>query len=161
MTGPITTIDFTGYPTNTFITDQYANLGVTFVDQDPNVIRQGFYSLFPQDGGGLDGVCTIDMVFAGPITSVAFHHPGVLFATLYSNGQALSAPIGLPGSGVNWFQGLVSEQSFDRVKLTGIISPIGPCDNPVLDNLYFATIPAPGGIGVFAFLLASSRRRRR
>jgi hypothetical protein len=160
--GPYSTIDFTGYPTNTFVTDQYSNLGVTFVDPDPNVVIANAFSIFPQDGSGINGVCTIDMVFAAPITTVAFHHPGVLFATLYSNGQAITASMGLPGSGVNWFQGLVSDQPFDRVKLTGIISPVGPCDDPVLDNLYFSTIPAPGGAGlVAALLLVRSRRRTR
>ena len=35
--GEFTTIDFTGYPKDTFIADQYAYLGILFTDGNDNI----------------------------------------------------------------------------------------------------------------------------
>ena len=52
--GAFTTIDFTGFPNLTFITDQYMDLGLLFTDGDDTIA--GFDpNTFIQDGWGVDG----------------------------------------------------------------------------------------------------------
>ncbi len=52
--GPFFTVDFTGFPGGTFITDEYADLGVLFTDGVDVILccDEGF----PNDGAGLNGV---------------------------------------------------------------------------------------------------------
>jgi Flp pilus assembly protein protease CpaA len=51
--GDFVTIDFTGFPDDTVITDQYANQGVVFSDGNDRI--RVSESLFPLDGAGLRG----------------------------------------------------------------------------------------------------------
>ena len=50
--GSFSTIDFTGFPDSTIITDQYLDLGVLFTQGNDNIELSGS---FPNDGSGLDG----------------------------------------------------------------------------------------------------------
>ena len=61
--GPFTTIDFTGFPDGTLITDQYADLGVIFTGGTENIFLN---NSFPNDGAGLNAFGVIAMEFATP-----------------------------------------------------------------------------------------------
>jgi hypothetical protein len=78
--GSWSTADFTGFPDNTPIDEQYAHLGVHFVDGYDFVVLG---SSFPNDGAGLDGNEYIDLVFDAPMHSIAADFPGLLIIDLY------------------------------------------------------------------------------
>ncbi|MFO0829879.1 MAG: hypothetical protein U0572_17185 [Phycisphaerales bacterium] len=160
--GAFTTIGFNDLPNNTFVTDQYSDLGVTFTDADPDIVQSaGLFSIYAQDGCGLNGVCLIEMTFDGPMQSVAWHFPGVLFADVYFGSTLLyQSPI-LGNPGVNWFAGIISDVPFDRVKLRSLPpDQFGNCWAPHLDNVYYSSVPAPPVLALFglAGVLAHSRR---
>ncbi|MFO0829880.1 MAG: hypothetical protein U0572_17190 [Phycisphaerales bacterium] len=163
--GAFTTIGFNDLPNNTLVTDQYCGLGVTFTDPDPNVIQApNLFSIYPQDGAGLNGVCLIEMAFSQPLDAIAWHFPGIIFAELYSGDTLLYQSPLLGNSGLNWFAGLVSDTAFDRVRIHGEPpDQYGQCHYVFLDNLYFSTVPAPPVLALLglAGVLAHSRRRSR
>jgi hypothetical protein len=155
--GEVTTIDFTGLPQNTFITDQYVDQGVLFTSSDPDVVLFG-PGAFLLDGVGLNGVHVVELTMLAPTTAFAYHHIGWHYLKLYSGNTLLytSTALGFPGNFS--FNGFVSSTPFDRLVLL-------PYSNPeavvYIDNLYLSTIPAPGVAGPLALsgLLAGSRRR--
>ena len=152
--GPYTTLDFTGFPNNTFITDQYADLGVTFLDGN-DVITGPSSLVFPLDGWGLDVNESATMDFVSPQFSLGVHHPGELRIKLYWQGSLIYASPPLPGSGVGFFGGVVSTVPFDRAV---IMSPfVNQLD---VDNIYFG-VPAPAGAVVLALGVPALRPRRR
>src|SRR5690554_7419632 len=61
----VTTIDFTGFPEATIITDQYQSLGVTFTDGTDRVQGEDFI-IYPQDGWGLRGTFDTTVEFDRP-----------------------------------------------------------------------------------------------
>jgi len=71
--GSWSTADFTGFPDNTPIDEQYAYLGVHFVDGYDFVVLG---SSFPNDGAGLDGNELVDLVFDVPMYWIAADFPG-------------------------------------------------------------------------------------
>lgn len=157
LAAPYTTIDFTGFPNGTNITDQYSGLGVLFTDPDPNTVMSNVPPYFPLDGSGMIGESAVDLSFAQGINAVSFHFHGFLSIALYSNGSlAYQSPeVGTGGWGVIQFAGVVSDTPFDLVLLRN-----GP-DWVGLDNLYFSTIPGPGGVALLAMAALSCRGRRR
>ena len=156
--GAFTTIDFTGFPQNTFVTDQYVDQGLLFTSSDPDVILFG-PSAFPIDGVGLNGVHVVDMHFLAPTFAFAYHHPGKHALYLYAGDTLVYSSPAMGGSGVQFFDGVVSTIAFDRVKLI-------PWSNPdavvYIDNLYFSNVPAPAGVLILILgRLAMIGRRRR
>lgn len=63
--GPFATIDFTEFPDNTVITNQYDEIGVIFNDGNDNIACCSDIT-FPEDGSGLDGNEAIHLSFLSP-----------------------------------------------------------------------------------------------
>jgi hypothetical protein len=150
-----TTIDFTDYPEQTPISNQYIHHGVSF-GVAPNLpwIIQG--PSFP-DGHGLigfnDNPFWLD--FTEPVHSLATDYIGSIAFRLYSGGELIHSTNVFLQS----FIGLVSSLPFDRVE---VYRPTG--FNPVIDNLFFGPpIPAPGALallGVAALGIIPRRHRQ-
>ena len=152
--GRFTTIGFTGFPDGTFITDQYANLGVLFTDGFDNIACCS-KNTFPNDGAGLDGHSAIHLSFDSPQAWIAVHFPGDVQIDLFSGDILLSTSVFLPG-GVGNFGGVISTQLFDTV----VISDPSVGD-VFIDDLHFG-VPAPPTLALLALAsLFSPRSRRR
>ncbi len=138
--GEFTTIDFTGFPLGTPITDQYADLGALFTSGADFILCCDF-GTFPNDGAGLDGNDGIELMFDSPQAWIATDHPGQLAFALFRNGE-LFFTSGLFGSGgVGFFGGLISSQLFD----TAVIWD--PINNSVdLDDLHFGVPACPADL---------------
>jgi hypothetical protein len=153
--GGFTTVDFTGYPHGTPVSDQWAHLGVTF---EGNVIIHES-SLYHNDGFGLFGSGGAWVHFHSYMDSIAADFAGLLAFALYDDNE-LVAEIGLfGGGGTGFFVGLISEIPFNKVYL---FRP-EPFDNLVfIDDLHFGAlvVPAPGALALFGLALAFNRRRR-
>ena len=131
-----TTIDFTGFEDGTFITDQYADLGVTFTDGNDNIQET---CSFVNDCFGLDGNEAIDIVFDSHQTYIAADFPGDLQIDIYDGDQLLSTSIFI-GGGTGFFLGLISTEPFDVVVFSDPIF-----DDVNIDDLHFGFLP-PGDI---------------
>ena len=149
--GPFTTIDFTGFPQGTFITDQYADLGILFTDGNDSI---AFAGSFINDGVGLDGNGNTSLIFDTPQAWIGVDFPGFLSIELYSEGR-LFFTSNLWGGGVGNFLGLISSELFDAALL---IDPLGR--DAEIDDLHFG-VPAPGALWLIAVAALLPRRRRR
>jgi hypothetical protein len=160
--GTSTYIGFTEYPVGVIITNQYAELGVTFTDGDDS-IDLGSTS-YPTDGRGLMGhwgqfgfYKPITVQFDAPRYAVAADFVGGSIIKLYMGNQLVGQSGFFVPAWTGPFGGVTSTVAFDRVVLDNGAT-IG------IDSLYFgAAVPGPGG----ALLLlaaggvsARSRRRR-
>jgi len=152
--GDFTFIGFTEYPQGTILTDQYADLGITFPEANATVVESEF--LF-EDGHalGVDGPSGFDNIwveFEEPVTAIGATFPGFLQIELFYDGKAINIPDPWGGG----FLGLVSTEPFDSAIL---VDPLG---STFIDNLYFAPpIPSPGVLGGFAIAALCFHRRRR
>jgi len=155
----VSTVDFTGLPHFTPVTDQWAHLGVEFSTSFGAVLSLGpSPTAFPQDGFGVEAEPDIIATFDQPMQWISTDFPGNLQFELFSGDELIyqSNFFGIGGAGN--FGGLVSDDSFDRVVI------FDPFDSlVVMDDLHFGPpIPAPGTLAPLAMLLcARSRRRRR
>jgi hypothetical protein len=153
--GSWSTADFTGFPDNMPLDEQYAYLGVHFVDgYDFVVLGDGFLN----DGAGLDGNEIVELVFDAPMYSIAADFPGFIGFELYFGGQPFytSTEFGIGGYGN--FGGLVSTDAFDGA----VIWQYGSHPNVFLDDLHFGPpIPAPSALCIVSAALLAARRRRR
>jgi len=151
------TCSFAEFPQNTFITDQYANLGVLFTGFTGNVVKTSAI-IFPLDSHGIDGNCGIELTFAAPTYSVGAHGPDVWKYLLYQ-GNTLIHTSTYSNGGIGNFAGIVSSVPFDRVQFKGF--PLPDCDDVYIDNIYFSSIPAPAAIAVLVMAWPLRRARRR
>ena len=135
--GEFTTIDFTGLPGGTRITDQYADFGVLFTDPTDFVVCCGGPS-FPNDGAGLAGNNGIELEFDSPQAWIATDHPGRLAFALFSNGELIFTSGRFGGGGVGFSGGLISSQLFDTAV---IFDPF--FNNVTLDDLHFGVPACP------------------
>jgi hypothetical protein len=147
--GKLTTIDFTGFDEGTFITDQYADLGIIFSDGNDSIYAS---SAFVNDGWGLDGNGDIVLAFDQPQAWIGFDYPGFLEVELYSDGELFFESDSF-GGGVGNFLGLLSTEPFDAAVLIDFIG------EAAIDDLHFG-VPAPGSICLLS-LAAIHRTRRR
>lgn len=153
--GPFTTLTFTKFEHGTVVTDQYADLGVTFPDGNNHVVLE--QSSFG-DGHGLrggDGTITLD--FDQPQAWVGHTHFGLGGIELYDGDELIYSNDDLGASGGPWFAGVVSAgQLFDRAVL---FKPTGAAVKA--DDIYFG-VPTPGAVAVLALagVFGGSRRRR-
>ncbi len=151
--GVLVTIDFTGLPDNMLITDEYAELGVLFTDEDDYIACCGG---FANDGAGLDGNAGIHLVFLTPQSSIAADYPGGVKFQLFSGGSLVhtSGDFFKPAPGEAGFAGLISSEMFDSAVLT---TP--SVDQATIDDLYFAgptsrgDVDADGSVDVVDLLL--------
>ena len=156
-----TGIDFTGIPGGTHLTDEYADLGVTFAfDFNLQVVCCDFDSYV--DGAGLQAHGPpngnwIQLTFSAPQHAIAVDFLGIVQFELYQGGSLIFTNAGFGGGG-SFFGGLVSTQAFDQAVIR---RPSDLSNLVVIDNLYFG-VPAPGALGLFALAgLGSLGRRRR
>jgi len=148
--GRFTTIDFTGFPDGTFITDQYADLGILFTDGDETIHMSASYI---NDGWGLRGNGIITVAFDTPQAWIGVDFPGFLSIELYSEGH-LFFTSNLWGGGVGNFLGLISSELFDSAVL------MDPLDGLAFsDDLHFG-VPAPGALWLLGVAALWPRRRR-
>jgi hypothetical protein len=152
--GSWSTADFTGFPMGTPIDEQYAYLGVHFVDGYDFVVLG--WETFPNDGAGLDGNELVDLVFDAPMYSIAADFPGGLTIDLYYEGEFFYQSSYFGPAGVGNFGGLVSTDPFDRAVIWDFDEQVG------LDDLHFGPpIPAPSAMALIGGALLAARRRRR
>ncbi len=150
--GRFTTIDFTGFPQGTFITDQYADLGILFTDGNDSIFLSE--PAFPNDGAGLDGNGNISVVFDTRQAWIGVDFPGDLQIELFREGRLIHTSVFIAG-GIGNFGGIVSSELFDSVFL------IDPVDAAVfIDDVHFG-VPAPGALWLLAAVALLPRRRRR
>ena len=149
--GDFTTIDFTGFPAGTFITDQYADLGVLFTDANDSIHVSGS---MVNDGWGLDGNPDIHLSFDTPQAYLAVHFPGDVQIDLFSGDIFLHSSVFIAG-GVGNFGGLISSQLFDAVVIS---DPV--LGDVFIDDLHFG-VPAPPTLALLALASLFSPRRRR
>jgi hypothetical protein len=152
--GGITTIGFGELPEFTFITDQYLELGVLFVDGDDQTIFDPV--VYPQDGWGLDGQASIHLQFTQPMQWIAADFPGGLEFELFREGELIYASGGFGLGGVGNFGGVIADEPFDEVLIDDWLG-----DDPFLDDLHFGPpIPAPATLVLLGAALLPGRRRR-
>ena len=150
--GRFVTVDFSGFEPGTVITDQYADLGVLFVD--------GFYTIFPfapisfpEDGWGLDGNGDITVLFDTPMAYIGVDYPGLMQIELFSRGRLIYTSSLFSGDPVGNFAGLISSELFDSAVLicwAGFEAAIddlhfGPPDCP-------ADLDGDGSVGILDLL---------
>ena len=92
--GQFTTVDFTGFAQGTFITNQYADLGVLFTDGNDSIVAIG---AFP-DGFGLGGNPSMHLSFDSPMLWFAVDHPGSVQIDLFSGNELIHSAL-FPGAG--------------------------------------------------------------
>jgi hypothetical protein len=156
--GAYITIDFTDYPEFTVITDQYADLGVTFTDGNDFI----GVSSFPTDTHGLastDGfgnLGTIHMSFTQPQHWLAFDFLDNLQLDLYNDGELIFTS-NQYSAGFTPFVGFVSTDPFDAAIVRDYNDP-----TVAIDNIHFGPpIPAPGAVALFGLARILIRRRQR
>ncbi len=153
--GDFTTIDFTGFPLGTIITDQYSDLGVIFTDGDDLIYLDEF--LFP-DGSGLVGSMgegPITVEFDNPQNWIAVDYPGVVRFELFSSDVLIYTSIWFSGGGQLPFAGLISSDTFDAA----VISTIGYA--VTIDDLHFGAAVPGTGSGVLLLLSSALWKKRR
>ena len=147
--GKFTTIDFTGFPEGTFITDQYADLGVLFTDGNDTIQEWGGYI----DGHGLRGSDTMTLAFDSPEAYIGVDFPGDMQIDLFAAGRLIYSAVFIAGGKGN-FAGLVSTELFDSALLSD--PSVG---SVFIDDLHFG-VPAPGTLPLLALGALTQRRRR-
>lgn len=156
--GSYTFIGFTGFATNTFITNQYADQGVVFTDGNDHIRNSPGYL----DGSALISTefispygGRIHLAFDGARSSMALEYRGSILVELYMHGRLLDTTV-MYSAAFTPFVGLTSTASFDSA-----IVYDGDDEVVVVDNLYFGpTVPAPGSI-VLLWVAAFTARHRR
>ena len=154
------TVDFVGFSPGTFMTTQYLDLGIEFVPiLNPYTAEGGgtVFGLYPEDGYGLDGNGDIQVKFTEPMHAIAASGGSSNWRYyLYSDTTLVWAGT-LWNPALGKFYGITTSFSFNRVILDV------PFDTQLaLDNVYFSTVPGPGGLAVVgAMAIFGSRRARR
>ena len=150
--GEFTTIDFTGFPEFTIITDQYQDLGVTFTDGNDVTF---FTPSFVNDDWGLVGNGDIHLSFERPQVWIGVDFPGSIRVLLFSGGELIHFSSIFAADPVGGFGGLVSSELFDAAVI------LDPFDDLVfIDDLHFG-VPAPPSLALLALGAAWFGRRRR
>jgi hypothetical protein len=152
------TLTFTGLPNGTLLSNQYAGLGVTFTEGVDEVYT---HPNFLTDLWGIDGIETITMQFAAPITGIGVDFPGALTIDLYLGSALVGTSNNFGESGLGFFGGVIATP-FDRAVLRDWAEM-----NVFVDNIYLAravAVPEPSSValvlgGMLLFGLALRVRR--
>ena len=152
--GPISTMDFTGFPDDMVVDEQYAHLGAHFTTFD--VISGPSLDGFPNDGWGLSGFEEIVIEFDWPQSWIASSTPGAFQIMLYLDDDLVgTSPNYWPMDGPT-FGGVISDVPFDKVVLHD------PFDDHVhSDDILFGGYPVPAPAGFVLFALAGIESRGR
>ena len=150
--GNYTTLDFTGFPEATTITDEYSPYGVTFSGTNfvsPSIIDPDGWILRIFDGNNI--------YFDQPINWFAADIAGSIKVELFLDDQLIHTSQIFGAGPTPHFGGLISDEPFNRVFI------YDPSDNlAITHNVFFGPpIPSPGALGPFGFVLLLRRRRRR
>ena len=132
--GEFTTIDFVGFPKGTFITNQYAGLGVLFTDGNDSIHLTGG---FLNDGAGLDGNPSMHLSFDSPQLWLAVDYPGSVQIDLFSENIPLHSSV-FNTIGHGNFAGVISIELFDTVVIS---DPV--LGDVFIDDHHFG-VPTPG-----------------
>ncbi len=133
-----TTIDFTQLPQGTFVTDQYADLGVHFTDGNDTIFVT---PSFVNDGKGLAGNGDTMLAFDTPQAWIGADFPGFLRIQLFSGGELIYTSSLFGNPGVGFFGGLVSSELFDAAFLSD------PADDDVfVDDIHFGVPACPADL---------------
>lgn len=151
-------IGFTGFPSNTNITNQYAAQGVLFTDGNDHIQNSPSWS----DGSGLLSTEFISpyggrarLQFPELRSDIAVDFTGGLLVELYSRGQLIYTSDHF-NDAFTPFVGLHSTIPFDRAILYDGYDPV-----VAIDNLYFGPpVPTPGTIATLVAGAMIPRRRR-
>ncbi len=136
--GTFTTVDFAGFPPGTFITEQYAGLGVLFTDGNDSIF---FTPSFVNDGWGLDGNGDINVSFDIPQLWIAVDYPGSIQFELFLQDQLVyTSNRFLPG-GIGNFAGLLSTELFDAARLIDVVGT-----DAEIDDLHFGVPACPADL---------------
>jgi hypothetical protein len=147
-----TTIDFTGFPDATPITDQYGALGVIVAAPAFIFASNGLVN----DGWGLHGPSGLHLFYDTPQRWIAVHHAANAEFELYFEGELVGMSGFDPIGGIGSFLGIVSTVPFDEVIIT---KPPFYGTHIIIDDLHWgSSIPAPPCLLIFSGL---ARRRRR
>ena len=155
--GDFTQITFQELPPATWVSDQYAHLGITFDLTSSNFSQIQTSSAFANDGVGLNSFGPYDvpwprLLFTNLTYAVACDNPAS-FANfwLYHQGIQIGNATVVSGSP---FKGIISTVPCDEVRYMP----------KLIDDLYFGPpIPAPGVLallGLAACIVRLGRRRR-
>ncbi len=150
------TIDFTGFPQYTVLSDQYSEQGVTIMAETVAWIQ--FSPSYQLDGIGCrTSGSFIDFNFTTPQRSFSVSGLG-LWKLEFFLGETLigSTPYSFPNLPNMTFGGGMSDTPFVRVRIKDFVGE-SVLD---LDNISFSTVPAPAGVLVLALGVALRRRRR-
>lgn len=153
----VSTVDFTGYPDFTPISDQWAHQGIHFLGFTV-AVGESFLG-FPNDGWGVRGEPDINVSFDVPMRWIGADFPGDTIIQLFDDNQLIYTSNILGSGGAGFFGGLISDQPFDRARFFR-----EDTNAEFLDDLHFGppiAVPAPGSIAVIGCVLCMARRRRR
>ena len=140
--GEFTTIGFTEFPSGTFLSNHYAELGVVFSDGNDITRCCGHFETWPNDGAGLDGNGNIRLAFSEPQAWIAADFPGGLRINLFRDGLLIhSSGIFGPG-GIGNFGGLISSELFDSAVLKDVPANF----QAEIDDLHFGVPACPGDV---------------
>lgn len=151
----VTTIDFTDFPINTTITNQFAESGVTFEGLN---FTSGPFTNY-HDLWGLHVFNWNDLYFDEPINWIAADILGTMRIQLYQGDQLFFTSNFFGVSPNNGFGGLISDQPFDHVRI------FDPADSLlVIDDLHFGppiVVPVPGALCPLILAVCTVPRKRR
>jgi hypothetical protein len=145
-------IGFDEVPSGTWLSDEYADLGVHF---EPWAQVQHFPEI-PFDGAQLVGFDDVHFHLDEPTNAVGAVTPGEVRFELYSQGELLFQSLVYdPFPGEDYaFIGLTSSFAFDEVRVTNYSWVT------IFDLALGAPIPAPASLGLLLLPAACARRRR-
>ncbi len=150
------TCDFTGFAPNTIITEQYADLGIHFLN--PFNLVHNIPDVFPQDGWGIDPNGILEVKFDGPMHAIAAHCPASTWKYKLYLGETLVGQFPTQSAGPEQFLGVTTDFVFDRVRF--LVS--GDTGWVWTDNIYFSAVPAPPALAPLLLVgLAGQGRRRK
>jgi hypothetical protein len=146
--GSFNTIDFTGFPDSTLISNQFAELGVLFTDANEFTVCCSEVQ-FPNDGEGLDVNNNLHLSFLTPQSAIAADFHPVLRIQLFCGGSLVYTSSEFVDSIHGTFAGVVTDEFFDSAMMvTSAIDDLhfgGPIDAGDLDG--------DGSVGIADFLL--------
>ena len=139
--GEFTTIDFTGFPEGTWITDQYADFGILFTDGDDWIHNTCGYVNDCWGLAGGDGNDQIMLAFDTEEAYIGVDFPGDLQIDLFAAGKLIYRAVFIAGGNGN-FAGLVSTELFDSVVLSDPVFGF-----VAIDDLHFGPPPPESARG--------------
>ncbi len=140
--GEFTTIGFTEFPSGTFLSNHYAELGVVFSDGNDITRCCGHFETWPNDGAGLDGNGNIRLAFSEPHAWIAADFPGRLRIDLFRDGLLIHSSSQFGHGGIGNFGGLISSELFDAAVLMDV--PAG--FQAEIDDLHFGVPACPADL---------------